>query len=49
MNFFYKQSKSKKKSIGGCGGWGGGGLGVGADRRTGPNQFALSISSKLGV
>ena len=54
MNFFHKESKSKNKIGGGGGGWGrgegeGGGWGRGRwmDRRTGPNQFAPSTSSKF--
>ena len=46
--FFYKDSKSKEKNCGG-GEWsGGGGRGRWTDRRTGPNQFSPSTSSKLG-
>ena len=60
-NFFHKESKSykkkkkkKKKNIflfGGRGGRAevGGGRGRWMDRRTGPNQFASSTSSKLGA
>ena len=46
MNFFYYESKLKiKKNLGG----GEGGGGRGTDRRTDPNQFAPSFSSKLGA
>ena len=51
MNCFHKESKSKKNFFGG-GGWmggGGGWRGRWMDRRTGPNQFASSTSSKLGT
>ena len=51
MNFFHKESKSKKKNLGGGGGEGvrgDGGRGRWMDRRTSPNQFAPSTSSKLG-
>ena len=34
---------------GGGGGGGAGGMGRWTDRRTGPNQFAASTSSKLGT
>ena len=55
-DFFHKESKSTKKKkfffffLGGGGGGGGeGGRGGRCmDRRTGPNQFAPSTSSKLG-
>ena len=52
--FFHTESKYKKDIFfGGAGlGWGGGG-GAGGDgwldRRTSPDQFAPSISSKLGA
>ena len=55
MNFFSQKFKSKKFLGGGGGGGGvrgGGGVGSGdrwMDRRTGPKQFAPSISSKLGA
>ena len=50
MIFFHKQSKSKKKSFwGGAGAGWGGGRGRLMDRRTGPNHFAPSTSSKLGA
>ena len=56
MNLFDKESISKKNVcffFWGGGGGGGGGWGrVGGrcmDRRTGPNQFAPSTSSKLGA
>ena len=45
VNLFYKESKSKKKFF--LAGGGGGGGGRWMDRRTGPNQFATSTSSKL--
>ena len=51
MIFFHKGSKLKKYIFffwgGGGVGWDDGG-GGGVDRRTGPNQFAPSTSSKLG-
>ena len=52
---FYKESTSKKIIfLEAGGGGGGGGLegrggGRWMDSRTGPNQFALSTSSKLGA
>ena len=55
VNFFNKESKTylrKKKKIFFCVcEWGGGGgkRGRWIDRRTGPNQFAPSTSSKLGA
>ena len=58
MIFFYKESKSKKGKkntfsyfffFGGGRGAGGGGRGRWMNRRTGPNQFAPSTSSKLGA
>ena len=51
IEFFHKQSKSKKT----WGGWGWGqreggrGRGRWKDRRTGPNQLSPSTSSKLGA
>ena len=46
MSFFYKESKfEKEKKIGG----GEGGRGIWTGRRTGPNQFVPSTSSKLGA
>ena len=45
--FFFTKTQNLKKIFF----WGGGGLGGGCiwmDRRTGPNQFAPSISLKLG-
>ena len=57
MNFFHTESKSKiffflgGGGVGGVGGWRvwGEGRGRWMDRRTGPNQFAPSTSSKLGA
>ena len=51
---FHKESESKKKNaFFWGGGWdegaGGRGRGRWMDRRTGPNQFAPSTSSKLGA
>ena len=52
----HKEPKSKKKYLHGGWGWGFGGAGMVAgwvgrwmDSQTGPNQFALSTSSKLGA
>ena len=49
MNFFYKESKSKKKSFEGMRGDEVGGRGRWTDRRTGLNQLFHSTSAKLGA
>ena len=52
MIFFLQRVQTKRKKLflgGGRGGGGEGGRSRWTDRLTGPNQFALSTSAKLGA